>query len=197
MPASWPAPIVVRVGASQTRARSNQRRRPWRLQCWWTILRARRSSTTGFGSRSGLEAPAGGILHVAGPSPNAGWRVIEVFESEVHAGRFLEERFGPALEAVGFAGPAAAVLARPQLYEVSGTRRPSSFTGRSGEKCRGGGRAGGHGRLPAARRPAQQGARVAQAAVQDAERGRPAGSAGAGAWAKRGVCPFCGDFRAL
>lgn len=51
-----------------------------------------------------LEAPAGGILHVAGPSPNGGWRVIEVFESEVDAERFLTERFGPALEAVGFAG---------------------------------------------------------------------------------------------
>jgi hypothetical protein len=51
-----------------------------------------------------LEAPAGGILHVAGPSPNGGWRVIEVFESDAAAGRFLAERFGPALEAVGFAG---------------------------------------------------------------------------------------------
>jgi hypothetical protein len=51
-----------------------------------------------------LEGPAGGILHVAGPSPNGGWRVIEVFESEADAERFLTERFGPALEAVGFAG---------------------------------------------------------------------------------------------
>ncbi len=56
-----------------------------------------------------LEAPAGGILHVAGPSPNGGWRVIEVFESEEDARRFEKERFGPALEAVGFAGR------RPQL----------------------------------------------------------------------------------
>jgi hypothetical protein len=51
-----------------------------------------------------LNSPAGGILHVAGPSPNGGWRVIEVFESEADAGRFLTERFGPALAAVGFAG---------------------------------------------------------------------------------------------
>ena len=29
--------------------------------------------------RLGLERPAGGIFHVAGPSPNGGWRVIEVF----------------------------------------------------------------------------------------------------------------------
>jgi hypothetical protein len=41
----------------------------------------------------------------SGPSPNGGWRVIEVFETEEDAGRLLNERFGPALEAVGFAGP--------------------------------------------------------------------------------------------
>ena len=62
----------------------------------------------------GLEAPAGGILHVAGPSPNGGWRVIEVFESEEDAGRFLEERFGPALEAVGFSGRRP----QPQFWPV-------------------------------------------------------------------------------
>jgi hypothetical protein len=44
----------------------------------------------------GLEAPAGGILHFAGPSPTGGWRVIEVWESEEDARRFLSERFGPA-----------------------------------------------------------------------------------------------------
>lgn len=43
----------------------------------------------------GLERPAGGILHVAGPSPSGGWRVIEVFESQADASRFLKERFGP------------------------------------------------------------------------------------------------------
>jgi hypothetical protein len=61
-----------------------------------------------------LEEPAGGILHVAGPSPNGGWRVIEVFESEEDAGRFLTERFGPALEAVGFAGRRP----QPQFWPV-------------------------------------------------------------------------------
>ena len=61
-----------------------------------------------------LQGPAGGILHVAGPSPNGGWRVIEVFESEEDAGRFLEERFGPALEALGFAGPRP----EPQFWPV-------------------------------------------------------------------------------
>src|SRR5688572_9164369 len=62
----------------------------------------------------GLEAPAGGILHIAGPSPNGGWRVIEVFESEEDAGRFVKERFGPALEAVGFAGQRP----QPQFWPV-------------------------------------------------------------------------------
>ena len=62
----------------------------------------------------GMEAPAGGILHIAGPSPNGGWRVIEVFESEEDAGRFVKERFGPALEAVGFAGQRP----QPQFWPV-------------------------------------------------------------------------------
>lgn len=52
-----------------------------------------------------LERPAGGILHVAGPSPNGGWRVIEVWESEEHARRFVAERLRPALEAAGAPPP--------------------------------------------------------------------------------------------
>ena len=51
-----------------------------------------------------LDGPAGGVLHVAGPSPNGGWRVIELFESEEDASQFIKERFRPALEAVGFTG---------------------------------------------------------------------------------------------
>jgi hypothetical protein len=51
----------------------------------------------------GLEdTPAGGII--AGPSPNGGWRVIEVWESEEAAQRFFKERLEPAFEAVGFTG---------------------------------------------------------------------------------------------
>jgi hypothetical protein len=49
----------------------------------------------------GLEKPAGGIFHVAGPSPNGGWRVIEVWESEEDAKRFVQERLMPAFKAVG------------------------------------------------------------------------------------------------
>ncbi len=45
--------------------------------------------------------PAGGILHVAGPSPGGGWRVIEVWESKEDADRFFQERLGPAFQAAG------------------------------------------------------------------------------------------------
>ena len=61
----------------------------------------------------GLERPAGGIFHLAGPSPNGGWRVIEVWESEEDAQRFFEERVMPATEAVGAEAPPA-----PQLWPV-------------------------------------------------------------------------------
>ena len=37
--------------------------------------------------RLGSRKPAGGIFHIAGPSPNGGWRVVEVWESEEDADR--------------------------------------------------------------------------------------------------------------
>jgi hypothetical protein len=52
----------------------------------------------------GLDKPAGGICHIAGPRPDGGWRVIEVWESEEEAKRFVKERFEPALKAAGFSG---------------------------------------------------------------------------------------------
>lgn len=61
----------------------------------------------------GLDAPAGGILHVAGPSPNGGWRVIELFESEEVAKRFLSDRLGPAFKAAGAPAPPP-----PQFWPV-------------------------------------------------------------------------------
>ena len=63
--------------------------------------------------RIGLDTPAGGIVHVAGPSPNGGWRVIEIWETEEDAKRFLAERLGPAAEAVGTAPPPP-----PELWPV-------------------------------------------------------------------------------
>lgn len=47
------------------------------------------------------DTPAGGIFHCAGPSPNGGWRVIEVWETREDAQRFRHERLLPAFEAVG------------------------------------------------------------------------------------------------
>jgi hypothetical protein len=54
---------------------------------------------------STLTLPIGGQVHVAGPRPAGGWRVIEVFPSEDDARRFLREKLGPALRAAGAAGP--------------------------------------------------------------------------------------------
>lgn len=61
----------------------------------------------------GVEGHAGGIFHLAGPSPYGGWRVIEVWESERDARAFFRERFLPAVEAVG-----PPTLPRPQFWSV-------------------------------------------------------------------------------
>jgi hypothetical protein len=61
----------------------------------------------------GLERPAGGIVHLAGPGPDGGWRVLEVWETEEDATRFFEERVLPAAEAVGAPAPPA-----PQVWQL-------------------------------------------------------------------------------
>jgi hypothetical protein len=63
--------------------------------------------------RIGLEKPAGGIFHAAGPSPNGGWRVIEVWESEEDAKAFVTERLLPAFDALGAPPPPP-----PELWPV-------------------------------------------------------------------------------
>ncbi len=50
--------------------------------------------------------PEGGILHVAGPGPGGGWRVLEIWESEEAAQRFDEERVEPVLRSAGIQRPA-------------------------------------------------------------------------------------------
>jgi hypothetical protein len=63
----------------------------------------------------GLEgAPAGGIFHAAGPSPEGGWRVVELWDSEDDARRFFSERLGPAFEAAGITAPRP----EPQFWPV-------------------------------------------------------------------------------
>ena len=62
----------------------------------------------------GLEGPAGGIFHLAGPSPNGGWRVLEVWESEDDAMRFREEQLMPAFDAAGVARPPG----RPEIWPI-------------------------------------------------------------------------------
>jgi hypothetical protein len=61
-----------------------------------------------------FDGPLGGAVHIAGPSPNGGWRVIEIFESSEAASRFLKERFAPALAALGFTGDPP----QPQFWPV-------------------------------------------------------------------------------
>lgn len=52
----------------------------------------------------GVDRPLGGIAHLAGPTTQGGWRVIEVWNSVEEASEFLRERFGPALRAAGVEG---------------------------------------------------------------------------------------------
>ena len=56
--------------------------------------------------------PDGGVLHVAGPSPGGGWRVVEVWESEEAARTFDEETLLPLLESVGVDRP------EPETWQV-------------------------------------------------------------------------------
>ncbi|MEU3747696.1 MULTISPECIES: hypothetical protein [Streptomyces] len=60
------------------------------------------------------DKPAGGIFHAAGPSPNGGWRVVEVWESEDDAKRFIQERLVPALQAAGVTPP----FPTPQFWPI-------------------------------------------------------------------------------
>jgi hypothetical protein len=56
--------------------------------------------------------PDGGVLHVAGPSPTGGWRVVEIWESEDQARKFDEETLLPLLEQVGVERP------EPETWDV-------------------------------------------------------------------------------
>jgi hypothetical protein len=48
------------------------------------------------------DPPAGLIFHSAGPSPDGGWRIVDVWESRDAFDRFFEERVQPAVvEVIG------------------------------------------------------------------------------------------------
>jgi len=56
--------------------------------------------------------PDGAVLHVAGPSPSGGWRVLEIWESEDAARSFDEAKVLPALESAGVQRP------EPETWQV-------------------------------------------------------------------------------
>ncbi|HSD25119.1 MAG TPA: hypothetical protein VLB79_12415 [Solirubrobacterales bacterium] len=74
----------------------------------------------------GPDRPAGGVLHLAGPAPGGGWRVIEVWDSQEDGRRFFEERCVPAFEAVGVSTPPEPQVWRVHNYIVEPGRQLAS-----------------------------------------------------------------------
>ena len=58
----------------------------------------------------------GMLYHVAGPTENGGWRVIEVWESQEAADRFFKEKLGQALQK-------ANISVQPQAFQVHNMMR--------------------------------------------------------------------------
>jgi hypothetical protein len=69
-----------------------------------------------FGTRSidfsSADAPDGLIMHSAGPTDD-GWYVYDIWESEDHVQRFVQERVMPAAQELG--GPAPTP---PQIFQI-------------------------------------------------------------------------------
>jgi len=53
----------------------------------------------------------GMLFHVAGPTENGGWRVVEIWESQEAADRFFREKLGQALQN-------ARISITPQSFQV-------------------------------------------------------------------------------
>ena len=75
------------------------------------------------------DLPMGGILHLAGPAPEGGWRVIEIWDSPDEAKRFLTERLAPALRAAGFEGPPLSPQFWPVLVHETAQSEHASVAG--------------------------------------------------------------------
>jgi hypothetical protein len=67
-----------------------------------------------FGSLQPSTTPEGLILHTAGPLPDGGWRVFDVWESEDAFWRFVDTKLLPAARELGLQ-PATA---RPQFCAI-------------------------------------------------------------------------------
>jgi hypothetical protein len=61
---------------------------------------------------SSAEAPDGLLMHSAGPTED-GWYVYDVWESQDHLQRFVQERLMPAMQELG-----VPVGNQPQIYEI-------------------------------------------------------------------------------
>jgi hypothetical protein len=78
------------------------------------------------------DPPSGLIFHSAGPSPDGGWRVVDVWDSRATFDRFFEERVQPPIrepigeEALSQGSPPDRGLAGSQLQRGSrpGLTRP-------------------------------------------------------------------------
>jgi len=67
-----------------------------------------------FGTLQPSSAPEGLIVHTAGPLPDGGWRVFDVWESEDAFWRFFDAQLLPAAAKLG-QGPGAS---RPEFFPI-------------------------------------------------------------------------------
>src|SRR5437588_6281151 len=70
----------------------------------------------------GRVAP-GAIFHVAGPGPNGGWRVVDVWESDDVFNDFAQEKIIPFTSELGMGEPA---IQRFDVNEITDSGRPRS-----------------------------------------------------------------------
>ena len=61
--------------------------------------------------------PAGMLYHVAGPTANGGFRVIEVWDSQAAADKFFHDKLAQAL-------PKANINTKPEVTEVHNIMKP-------------------------------------------------------------------------